>query len=248
MTEPPDPERARNTFYRRETRSGRRLTRARAALYRVAVPLATGLVRLWWWLCPVTRVIGDEHAARAIAGGALIPVYWHGHQLYCIRFLLEQRARGLKLGFLISPSLDGEIAASLAERAGAHVIRGSSNNTGARALRDYYVALQQGLSPGITPDGPTGPREDFKPGAVLIAQMSGRPMLPLSFHATRAWRLRTWDRFVLPVPFSRVVVAVGAPRAVPRGLDAEALQRWQREMGEELRALYEVAREAAQGD
>lgn len=245
MSEPTDSERPRNTLYRRETRSGRRLTPLRAALYRLAVPLAVGLVRLWWRLCPTVRVLGDEHAARAIADGAVIPVYWHEHQLHCIRYLLEQRARGLKLGFLISPSLDGEIAAKMAERAGAYVIRGSSNNTGARAMRDYYVALQQGLSPGITPDGPTGPRGEFKPGAVLIAQMSGRPMLPLSFHATRAWRFRTWDRFVLPVPFSRVVIAVGEPRRVPKGLDATALQRWQREMGDELRALQAAAEAAA---
>ncbi len=241
MTEPTDPRRPQPAPYRPETRSGRRLTPVRAALYRIAVPLAVGLVRLWWRLCPTVRVLGDEHAARAIASGAVIPVYWHAHQLHCIRYLLEQRARGLRLGFLISPSLDGEIATKLAERAGAHVIRGSSNNTGARAMRDYYVALQQGLSPAITPDGPTGPRAEFKAGAVLIAQMSGRPMLPIAYRASRAWRFRTWDRFVLPVPFSRVVVAVGEPRHVPKGLDAAALQRWQREMGDELRALERAA-------
>jgi lysophospholipid acyltransferase (LPLAT)-like uncharacterized protein len=244
MTEPTDPQRPREAPPRVQSRSGRRLTPLRATLYRLAVPLAIGLVRLWWRLCPVVRVLGDEHAARAIAAGASIPVYWHEHQLYCIRYLLLQRARGMKLGFLISPSLDGEIAARMAERGGAYVIRGSSNNTGARALRDYYVALQQGLSPGITPDGPTGPRGEFKAGAVLIAQMSGRPILPLAYHATRAWRFRTWDRFVLPVPFARVAVAVGAPRQVPKGLDADALQRWQRELGDELRALEAAAREA----
>jgi lysophospholipid acyltransferase (LPLAT)-like uncharacterized protein len=245
MTEPTEPQGPRNTLYRRETRSGRRLTPARAALYRLAVPLASALIRLWWRWCPIVEVLGDERAARALAAGAVVPVYWHQHQLHCARYLLEQRARGLKLGFLISPSLDGELASRVATRAGAHVIRGSSNNTGARALRDYYVALQQGLSPAITPDGPTGPCYEFKPGAILIAQMSGRPMLPLSFHATRAWRLRTWDRFVLPVPFSKVVVAVGEPRHVPRGLDADALQRWQREMADELAILYARARDAA---
>jgi lysophospholipid acyltransferase (LPLAT)-like uncharacterized protein len=245
MTQPPEPQRPRNSLYRRETRSGRRLTRTRAALYRLAVPLAAALIRLWWRWSPVVRVIGDEHAARAIADGAVIPVYWHQHLLHCIRYLLDQQARGLKLGFLISPSLDGEVASMLAARAGAHVIRGSSNTTGARALRDYYVALQQGLSPSITPDGPTGPRYEFKAGPVLLAQMSGRPMLPLAFHATRAWRFRTWDRFVLPVPFSKVVVAVGEPRHVPRGLDAEALQRWQQTLADELATLYAQARDAS---
>jgi lysophospholipid acyltransferase (LPLAT)-like uncharacterized protein len=245
MTEPTEPPRPRNSLYRRESRSGRDATTARAWLYRLAVPLGLGLIRLWWRWCPIRRVVGDEHAAQALADGAVIPVYWHQHQLHCVRYLLDQRERGLKLGFLISPSLDGDLAALLATRAGAHVVRGSANNTGARALRDYYLALQQGLSPSITPDGSTGPRYRFKPGAILISQMSGRPMLPLAFHATRVFKFRTWDRFVLPLPFSRVVVAVGAPRHVPRGLDAAALQRWQDEMEAELGALYRAARDAA---
>jgi lysophospholipid acyltransferase (LPLAT)-like uncharacterized protein len=241
MTEPTEPPRPRNTLYRRETRSQRELTPLRRALFRVAVPLSIGLIRLWWRMCPVVRVIGDEHAAQALAGGAVIPVYWHGHSLHCVHYLLRQAARGLKLGFLISPSVDGELAAMIATRAGAQVVRGSSNNTGARALRDYYVALQQGISPSITPDGPTGPRREFKPGAILLSQMSGRPMLPLAFHARRVWRFRTWDRFVLPVPFTRVVVAVGPPQLVPRGLDADALARWQREMTALLDALHREA-------
>lgn len=245
MTEPTDPHRPRNTLYRRETRSGRERSAGRDWLYRLLVPLGLGLIRLWWRWSPIRRVIGDENAASALATGAVIPVYWHQHQLHCVRYLLDQRERGLKLGFLISPSVDGDLAAKLAASVGAHVVRGSANNTGARALRDYYVALQEGLSPSITPDGSTGPRYGFKPGAILISQMSGRPMLPMSFHATRAWKFRTWDRFVLPMPFSRVVVAVGEPRHVPRGLDAVALQRWQQDMEAELRALHEAARAAA---
>lgn len=227
------------------SRSGRRLTPARRALYRFAVPVGHALIRLWWRMCPIVRVVGDEHAAAAIRTGAVIPVYWHQHQLHVVRYLLDQRARGLKLGFLISPSVDGEIPSMLASRIGAYVLRGSSSNTGARALRDYYVALQQGLSPSITPDGPHGPRFEFKPGAVLLSQLSGRPMLPLAFHATRAWRFRTWDRFVLPWPFARVVVAVGEPRQVPRGLDARRLAEWQTRMARELEELHRAAREAA---
>lgn len=214
-------------------------------LYRMAVPVGNGLIRLWWRMCPIVRVVGDEHAAAAIAGGAVIPVYWHQHQLHVVRYLLDQRARGLRLGFLISPSVDGEIPSMIAGGIGAHVLRGSSSNTGARALRDYYVALQQGISPSITPDGPHGPRFEFKPGAVLLSQLSGRPMLPLAYHATRAWRFRTWDRFVLPWPFARVVVAIGEPRSIPKGLDAARLADWQARMARELEELYRQARAAA---
>ncbi|EQD78910.1 protein containing DUF374, partial [mine drainage metagenome] len=83
--------------------------------------------------------------------------------------------RGMKLGWLISPSVDGEIGAMLVHRLGAHAIRGSSTHTGARALRDYYQALvKENISPAITPDGPRGPRNQFKPGTILLAQLSGR--------------------------------------------------------------------------
>ena len=79
---------------------------------------------------------------------------------------------------------------------------------------------------------------------MLLAQLSGRPILPLAFAASRAWRFTAWDRFVLPWPFARVVVAVGVPRYVPKGLDAAALARWQGEMAAELHALYCQARDS----
>ena len=199
-------------------------------------------MRFWWRSCRVVRVIGEEHVGAALEGGPAVPVFWHQHQLFCTHFLMRQRARGLVPGFLISPSVDGELPAMLARREGAHVLRGSSSSSGARVLRDNFMALRQGVSPAITPDGPYGPRFAFKPGAILAAQLSGRPMLPLAFHASRVFRFRTWDRFVLPWPFARVVVAVGAPRYVPKSLDAAGLQRWQTEMAAELHAVYRTAR------
>jgi lysophospholipid acyltransferase (LPLAT)-like uncharacterized protein len=126
---------------------------------------------------------------------------------------------------------------------GGEVIRGSSSHTGARALRDYYQALaHDGVSPAITPDGPRGPPWKFKPGAVLLAQLSGRPMIPLSYAASRAWKIK-WDRFVIPWPLSRIVVVVGEPVYVPKGLDAAGLERIQSDMEGRLRAAFEQARD-----
>ena len=159
-----------NTIYRTSTRSGRRMTPARRLLYRIVVPLGYGLIRLWWLGARVVRVLGVEHLEAALARApSLVPCYWHQHQLYCGKFLVEQRARGLTVGWLISPSVDGELGAMLVRRFGGAVIRGSSTHTGARALRDYYQALiKDNLSPVITPDGPRGPRFKFKPGALLL--------------------------------------------------------------------------------
>jgi lysophospholipid acyltransferase (LPLAT)-like uncharacterized protein len=235
----------RNTLYRTTTRSGRRMTPPRRLLYAIAVPLAAGLIRMWWRLCRVVCIAGIEHLDAALARApSLVPCYWHQHQLYCGKFLTEQRARGLTPGWLISPSVDGELGAMLVRRFGGAVIRGSSTHTGARALRDYYQALvRENISPVITPDGPRGPAFKFKPGALLLAQMSGRPILPMSYAASRAWLIK-WDRFVIPVPFARIAIAIGPPCYVPRVTDAASLQRLQGQLEVELKRLYGVAREA----
>ena len=235
----------RNTIYQQQTRSGRRLTRGRLFLYRIIVPVGVSLLRLVWGWSRVVRVIGAEHIAAALASApSFIPVYWHQHQVFCVKHLLEQRRAGLKLGFLISPSVDGEIGAMAVRNLGGEVIRGSSSHTGARALRDYYQALaHEGVSPAITPDGPRGPPWKFKPGAVLLAQLSGRPMIPLSYAASRAWKIK-WDRFVIPWPLSRIVIVVGEPVYVPKGLDAAGLELVQAEMESRLRSAFEEARTA----
>jgi len=245
---PTDPEDAgglRNTLYKKETRSKRRMTPARRFVWRVVAAVGVFLLKTFWRTCRVVRVIGDEHTAAVLASSpSLIPVYWHQHQMFCAKYLLEQRPRGLKLGFLISPSVDGDIGVMVVARFGGHSIRGSTTHTGARALRDYYDALvKQGISPSITPDGPKGPRFVFKPGAILLSQMSQRPMLPMAWCASRA-KLIAWDKFVLPWPFSRIVIAVGPPRQVPRTLQPAALEAMQKEMAEELKRLFGVARDA----
>jgi len=232
----------RNTIYEQQTRSGRRLTRGRLFLYRMLVPVGLSLVRWVWRWSRVVRVIGAEHITAALTRApSFIPVYWHQHQLFCVKHLLAQRGAGVRLGFLISPSVDGEIGAMIVRNLGAEVIRGSSTHTGARALRDYYQALaHDAVSPAITPDGPRGPAWKFKPGAVLLAQLSGRPMIPLAYAASRAWKIK-WDRFVIPMPLARVVIAVGEPVYVNKGLDAAGLAGLQLQMEQRLRALFEEA-------
>ncbi len=192
----------RNTLYRTATRSGRRMTPARRWLYRLAVPLGLAIIRAWWFTCRVTRVEGVAHLDEALARApSLVPCYWHQHQLYCGKFLVEQRARGLTVGWLISPSVDGELGAMMVRRFGGTVIRGSSTHTGARALRDYYQALVRD-------------------------------------------KVSQWDKFVIPMPFSRIAIAIGPACYVPRVTDAPSLARLQSQMEQELKRLYGVARAA----
>ena len=222
------------------------MTPLRRFLYsRVVVPLGLALVALFWRSCRVVAVSGREHFDHCLAQApSLIPCLWHQHQLFCAKWLLEQRAVGLRTGFLISPSVDGEIGAMMVERVQGAVIRGSSTHTGARALRDFYDALvRQSISPIITPDGPRGPRFVAKPGAVLLAQMSGRPMLPMAYCASRAI-LFHWDKFVIPWPFARIAIAIGEPLYVPRTLQMAQLAEQQLRLAAALKACFGQAQVA----
>jgi lysophospholipid acyltransferase (LPLAT)-like uncharacterized protein len=235
----------RNTIYDQQTSSGRRLTAGRLRLYKLSAPIFLALLRALWGWCKVVRVIGGEHITATLARSpSFIPVYWHQHQLFCAKYLFELRDAGLKLGVLVSPSVDGEFGAIIVRSLGGEVIRGSSTHTGARTLRDYYQALvHEGVSPIIAPDGPRGPPLKFKPGALLLAQLSQRPIIPLSYFASRAWQI-SWDRFVIPKMASRIVIAIGEPVYVAKGLDAAALLRLQADMEQRLTRLFESAKAA----
>ena len=157
---------------------------------------------------------------------SFLPCYWHQHQLFCSRYLLQaQRGRRLRVGFLISPSVDGELGAMIVRRAGGFVIRGSSSHTGALALKGYFEALvREQVSPVINPDGPRGPRFKFKPGAILLAQMSGRAMLPIGLR-----RIARLAGALGPVRAADAVLphrhcASDRRAQVPRVLDAAGMQ------------------------
>jgi lysophospholipid acyltransferase (LPLAT)-like uncharacterized protein len=245
----PELDELRNTLYRKVTKGKRRLTRGRLFMYRVSVAIGYVLGRLLWASCRMQPPIRLEGARRAVRDNhSIIPAYWHQHMLFAVRGLLDLAPEGMKLGFLISPSVDGVAPSMLVQKIGGHVIRGSSSHTGARALRDFYeVIVKQEISPAITPDGPRGPLHEFKPGAVLLSQLTGKPIVLVSVAASRTWRFRTWDRFELPLPFSRVVIAYGEPVRIPRVLNPDALARMQEEMAGKLRALNAEARASLAG-
>ena len=117
---------------------------------------------------------------------------------------------------LTSTSRDGEILAQFIGRFGVGHVRGSATRRGSTALRELARWLKKGHDVGITPDGSRGPMYEIKPGLVLLAQLSGKRILPISFEYASAWRLRSWDRFFIPKPFSRVTFVVGDPFEVRR--------------------------------
>jgi len=229
----------------RRTKSQRQLTFGRKVTYRCAVWMAQVILELLWHTCRIRVVGGDRLGALLKEHGAVVPVCWHQHLLLCARFLVSKRAYGLKPGFMISPSIDGEAPTWLAQAYGAHVVRGSGSYTGLRAVRGAHQAIvKEGISPAVTPDGPRGPRFKFKPGALFAAQISGKPVVPLAFAAQPAFVLKTWDKFVIPVPFGRVCIAIGEPYFMAADSSDEQMKNAQREMEQRMLETYREAKRA----
>ena len=201
-----------------------------------------------WLTCRIRYVGRDRMVELLRRDGAVIPVCWHQHLMLCGRFVVSSNARsaGLIAGFMISPSVDGEAPTMLARSYGAHIIRGSGSYTGIRALRGTQQAILEGISPVITPDGPRGPRFKFKAGAIFAAQVSGKRIVPLAFAAKPAFVLKTWDKFVIPVPFGKVCIAIGEPFEPPAASDDAQMEASQRELERRMLATYREAREGLQ--
>jgi len=212
----------------------------------IAIPLVKLILFLVWRSCRIKVVLGEEYTDALLnTNKPFIPCYWHQRHIFCARYLLGKMRQGLKLGFLISPSSDGEIAARIIKTWGAIPIRGSTTRTGARAMRDLYETINKhGISPVTTSDGPTGPTQVFKPGAVMLSQLTQAPMLPLAYAATGVWELNSWDRFLIPKPFSKVVVAIGKPRLAPKGVSLTELEPLRLEMEQALNQLIKDAEQA----
>ena len=208
---------------------------------RLFPPLVWGLIQLTWKTCRIQTVLGDENLQALLdSEDPFIPCYWHQQQIFCVRHLLDTANTDsrLKLGYLISPSADGDIATSMFSQQGVHIIRGSATRGGAQALREIYQSIRQDkISPIVTPDGPTGPIFECKPGVAMLAQLSKAPLLPLAYAASSCWYLKSWDHFMLPRPFSRIVVGVGEPLSVGKTDSADGFTASCEAMNLRLNAL-----------
>lgn len=152
------------------------------------------------------RAIGRESfdANRAAGKGAIF-TFWHGQMLP----LVAEHHRPTTV--LISDHRDGEIITQIVSSFGCRAVRGSSSKGAARALLQLSRTLNEGNDIAITPDGPRGPRHSFAPGAVVLSQRTGSPIVLLASYAKRVWKLNTWDGFEIPKPFAKVTVAYGEP-------------------------------------
>jgi lysophospholipid acyltransferase (LPLAT)-like uncharacterized protein len=173
--------------------------------------------------------------------------FWHDSSFivtYTLRRLLLGGRRPVTL--LASRSRDGELVTRIVRPWGLDVVRGSTSKGGREALTRLYRALQNGSIVILPPDGPRGPSHHAKAGTITLAQMAQVPVLPLAAAAESVWRLRSWDRMVVPKPFTRLTLIAGKALQVPRTLDETARDEHRRRLESALEDLVERAAAAQQ--
>ena len=159
-------------------------------------------------------------------GKNFILAFWHRHLLF-----MPYSYRGRRISVLVSQSKDGELIASTVARLGIDSTRGSSSRGGVSGMKTMLKKAAEGWDIAFTPDGPRGPAREVQPGVILAAAATGLPIQPVAIAASRAKLLRSWDRFLVPLPFSTVHIVYGESLIVERrGDTSEAAMELKRRL------------------
>ena len=170
------------------------------------------------------RIEADPEVERLVREQRVPVIYalWHSHVFFVPLFrTFERRA----VSVLLSAHRDAQIVGVAARLRGIRLVFGSSNRGGAKAYLQLLTVLQSGESVVMTPDGPKGPAERVKSGVIRLAQQSGCAIVPVALASSRLHRLKSWDRSLLPLPFSKAVFELGAPLYCPDEALLEPLQQ-----------------------
>ncbi len=206
--------------------------------------LAGRLIAGYLWLLHYTvrwdRHMAPETQAALDQGKPLLICLWHG-RMFLLAGAWSRSQRPPRLGVVASAHRDGRLIARAATAFDYEPVLGSSRRGGSTALLGMSRLLRQGVPVVITPDGPKGPRMRLKAGAVKAAQISGVPLVAFSGSARPRKLFGTWDRFCLPLPFSRAIVHCAAPVYVPRDAGPAALEALRQSVEDSLNALTNAA-------
>lgn len=170
----------------------------------------------------------------------LLFAVWHGRMLYLLQVYRHYRPE--RITVLVSQSKDGDLISLLLKQFGIDATRGSSSRGGALGLLELMHKATAGYQVvAITPDGPRGPRYTVQPGIIAVASKSGAPIVPITYGARWKKVCASWDQFLIPLPFSRIVVVCGEPIAVPAQADTTTLHEKQHELEKSLRHITALA-------
>jgi lysophospholipid acyltransferase (LPLAT)-like uncharacterized protein len=183
------------------------------------------------------EIVADADVCRLLATRRFIAAFWHSRIL-----MISHHFRGWGGAILVSGSTDGEIIARVLQRQGHLAIRGSSTRGGLRAIAAMIKSLKARHRPGvIIPDGPQGPRFKVQPGILTLAQKTGYPIVPMTYSARHLNVFSSWDRFILPWPFTRCRMICGRPLTVSAGVDKAGLEGFRQGLEDELNRITQTA-------
>lgn len=183
---------------------------------------------------------GAGFFGRPEAPPQMIFAIWHNRlslALVIYRRFVARPWPGRRIAALVSASRDGGFLAHVLELFQVIPVRGSSSRRGAQALLELTRAAGQGVDLAVTPDGPRGPCYQVQDGVIAAAQVTGLPIVPISFDLAWKLRLRSWDRFFIPLPFSPCILRSGEPVRVPRDADDAARRAAREQLESRLKAL-----------
>ena len=176
-----------------------------------------------------------EDEIRAESGKAIWTL-WHSHLFYITYYF-----RGMRnLYILVSPSKDGDLIANVGKLFGYKVLRGSSFKKTLSGTRECLSILKQDLEVGLIADGSRGPRHLAQAGTVQLARLTGAPIYTMTYDAQSKYEFNSWDRFILPLPFSKVTLNFGAPMTVAPDADKETIRQKQDELTDLLNKITET--------
>jgi len=181
------------------------------------------------------EIVDNAKILRSKIRPPLVWTFWH-NRMFLIPYLHELWLPDVPGCILSSPSGDGQIIADVCEEFRLKPVRGSSSRKGMAALINLADLVKQGYDVGITPDGPRGPCYHLNPGPLKLAQLTGAYIMPISVHYDRPWTFKTWDKFQLPRPFSKVRIILGETMPVPRRLTDEEFELKRQEVEQIMRA------------
>jgi hypothetical protein len=161
-----------------------------------------------------------------------ITVTWHNRLLFFpVMFTRPIRKKTVAM---VSASRDGQYVTDICRLFGIQSVRGSSSKKGFIAFNDALKFLREKCNISITPDGPRGPRYKMSKGPIVLASMTGYPVLPISINYSSYWELGSWDRFQIPKPWAKVNLVLGKPIQIPENLSDEDIEKWRKTVEDSL--------------
>ena len=198
-------------------------------------PIVCFILHLWCMTLRKKNLNLDLCKEIRTKSGKAILTLWHSHLFYLTYHFREMR----DLYIMVSPSKDGDLIANVGKYLGYKVVRASSFKKTVPGTRECLKFLKKDFKIGLIADGSRGPRHQAQPGSVQLSRITGAPVYTLTWDATLKYEFSSWDRFILPLPFSKVTLNFGPPIIVPSDADKETIRQKQDELTALLNQITE---------